>query len=49
MLDVVDLKLYRPGSVVMLSKSGGLSTELCVAIARNSDGLYLCLSLGGGR
>ncbi|KAJ8038677.1 ATP-citrate synthase [Holothuria leucospilota] len=49
MLDVIDLQLYRPGSVVMLSKSGGLSTELCVAVSRNSDGLYLCISLGGGR
>ncbi|XP_071498562.1 ATP-citrate synthase-like [Diadema antillarum] len=47
--DVIDLKLYRQGSVVYLSRSGGLSSELCASIARNSDGLYLGLALGGGR
>ncbi|PIK53389.1 putative ATP-citrate synthase [Apostichopus japonicus] len=49
MLDAMDLKLYRRGSVVLLANSGGLSKELCVTIARNTDGLYLCLSLGSGR
>ncbi|XP_054770193.2 ATP-citrate synthase-like [Lytechinus pictus] len=47
--DLVELKLYRQGSVVYLSRSGGLSTELCVSIARNSDGIYMGISLGGGR
>eukprot|EP00057_Strongylocentrotus_purpuratus_P035482 XP_799305.3 PREDICTED: ATP-citrate synthase [Strongylocentrotus purpuratus] len=47
--DLVELKLYRQGSVVYLSRSGGLSTELCVSIARNSDGIYMGIALGGGR
>jgi hypothetical protein len=41
MLDnIVMSKLYRPGSVAYVSKSGGMSNELNNIIARNSDGVY---------
>merc|ERR1719316_2012423 len=41
MLDnVVMSKLYRPGSVAYVSKSGGMSNELNNIICRNSNGVY---------
>jgi len=42
-------KLYRPGSVAYVSKSGGLSNELNNIIARNSDGVYEGVAIGGDR
>jgi len=47
--DLISLRLYRPGSVGLVSCSGGLSMELIVKIARNTDGLYQGVSLGGGK
>ncbi|XP_033630058.1 ATP-citrate synthase-like [Asterias rubens] len=47
--DILSMKLYRPGSVGLVTRSGGLSNELVMAIARNTDGLYQGVSLGGGK
>jgi len=50
MLDnIVASKLYRPGSVAYVSKSGGLSNELNNIISRNSDGVYEGVAIGGDR
>jgi len=50
MLDnIVACKLHRPGSVAYVSKSGGLSNELNNIIARNSDGIYEGVAIGGDR
>jgi len=40
-------KLYRPGSVGFVSVSGGLSNEMYNVIARNTDGLYEGIAIGG--
>lgn len=50
MLDnIIAAKLYRPGSVAFVSKSGGLSNELNNIISRNSDGVYEGIAIGGDR
>jgi len=50
MLDnIVACKLHRPGSVAYVSKSGGLSNELNNIIARNTDGVYEGVAIGGDR
>jgi succinyl-CoA synthetase alpha subunit len=45
--NIVESKLYTPGSVGFVSKSGGLSNEVYNIIARNSDGLYEGIAIGG--
>nr|GEW72533.1 ATP-citrate synthase beta chain protein 2 [Tanacetum cinerariifolium] len=37
---IIQCKLYRPGSVGFVSKSGGMSNELYNTIARVTDGIY---------
>jgi succinyl-CoA synthetase alpha subunit/citrate synthase len=50
MLDnIISAKLYRPGSVAFVSRSGGLSNELNNIIARNADGVYEGVAIGGDR
>merc|ERR1719235_973904 len=50
MLDnVVMSKLYRPGSIAYVSKSGGMSNELNNLICRNSNGVYEGVAIGGDR
>eukprot|EP00746_Dinoflagellata_sp_MGD_P149538 gnl/MRDRNA2_/MRDRNA2_81546_c0_seq1.p1 gnl/MRDRNA2_/MRDRNA2_81546_c0~~gnl/MRDRNA2_/MRDRNA2_81546_c0_seq1.p1 ORF type:complete len:1098 (+),score=227.69 gnl/MRDRNA2_/MRDRNA2_81546_c0_seq1:89-3382(+) len=50
MLDnVVMSKLYRPGCVAYVSKSGGMSNELNNLICRNSNGVYEGVAIGGDR
>ncbi len=50
MLDnIIACRLHRPGSVAYVSKSGGLSNELNNIIARNSDGVYEGVAIGGDR
>lgn len=50
MLDnVLMSKLYRPGSVAYVSRSGGLSNELNNMISRHSDGVYEGVAIGGDR
>ncbi len=47
--NIIASKLYRPGSVAYISKSGGLSNELNNIIAKNSDGVYEGFAIGGDR
>lgn len=50
MLDnIVMSRLYRPGSVAYVSKSGGMSNELNNIVCRNSDGVYEGVAIGGDR
>ena len=50
MLDnIIMSKLYRPGSVAYVSKSGGMSNELNNIICRNSNGVYEGVAIGGDR
>eukprot|EP00604_Paraphysomonas_vestita_P003441 CAMPEP_0174820190 /NCGR_PEP_ID=MMETSP1107-20130205/3872_1 /TAXON_ID=36770 /ORGANISM="Paraphysomonas vestita, Strain GFlagA" /LENGTH=822 /DNA_ID=CAMNT_0016035063 /DNA_START=902 /DNA_END=3370 /DNA_ORIENTATION=- len=50
MLDnIIMSKLYRPGSVAYVSKSGGMSNELNNIISRNSNGVYEGVAIGGDR
>ena len=50
MLDnIINSKLYRPGSVAYVSRSGGMSNELNNIISQNSDGVYEGVAIGGDR
>ena len=42
-------KLYRPGSVGFVSKSGGLSNEMNFMISQTTDGVYEGIAIGGDR
>jgi len=45
--NIVESKLHRPGHVGFVSKSGGMSNEAYNIIARNTDGLYEGVAIGG--
>ncbi|KAL0367809.1 UNVERIFIED_CONTAM: ATP-citrate synthase beta chain protein 2 [Sesamum radiatum] len=45
--NIIQCKLYRPGSVGFVSKSGGMSNELYNSIARVTDGIYEGIAIGG--
>ncbi|EFJ33298.1 hypothetical protein SELMODRAFT_270523 [Selaginella moellendorffii] len=45
--NIVSCKLYRPGSVGFVSKSGGMSNEMYNVLARATDGLYEGIAIGG--
>ncbi|CAN1281565.1 ATP-citrate synthase beta chain protein 1 [Linum perenne] len=45
--NIISCKLYRPGSVGFVSKSGGMSNELYSSIARVTDGIYEGIAIGG--
>merc|ERR1711981_695678 len=47
--NIVASKLYRPGSVAYVSKSGGMSNELDNIIANTTDGVYEGVAIGGDR
>lgn len=50
MLDnILMSKLYRPGSIAYVSRSGGMSNELNNVISRNSNGVYEGIAIGGDR
>eukprot|EP00126_Sphaerothecum_destruens_P003323 Sdes_comp17007_c0_seq1m6212 len=50
MLDnIISSKLYRPGSVAYVSRSGGMSNELNNIIGRTSNGVYEGVAIGGDR
>ncbi|XP_033639269.1 ATP-citrate synthase-like isoform X1 [Asterias rubens] len=50
MLDnILSSKLYRPGSVAYVSRSGGMSNELNNIVSRNTDGVYEGVAIGGDR
>ena len=45
--NIVACKLYRPGSVGFVSKSGGMSNEMYNVVARAADGIYEGVAIGG--
>lgn len=47
--NIVESKLYRKGHVGLVAKSGGMSNEIYNIIARNSDGVYEGVAIGGDR
>lgn len=47
--NIINSKLYRPGSVSYVSKSGGMSNELNNIISRHSDGVHEGVAIGGDR
>lgn len=47
--NIVACKLYRPGSVGFVSKSGGLMNEMCNVLARTTNGVYEAVAIGGDR
>lgn len=47
--NILSSKLYRPGSVAYVSRSGGMSNELNNIIAQNSNGVYEGIAIGGDR
>uniref|UniRef100_A0A665SWT2 ATP-citrate synthase n=1 Tax=Echeneis naucrates TaxID=173247 RepID=A0A665SWT2_ECHNA len=50
MLDnILASKLYRPGSVAYVSRSGGMSNELNNIIAHTTDGVFEGVAIGGDR
>ena len=50
MLDnVISCKLFRPGSVAYVSKSGGMSNELNNIISQYTDGVFEGVAIGGDR
>jgi ATP citrate (pro-S)-lyase len=50
MLDnILHSKLYRPGSVAYVSRSGGMSNELNNIISNTTDGVFEGVAIGGDR
>ena len=47
--NIIASKLYRPGCVGFVSKSGGMLNEAFNIISRNSDGIYEGVAIGGDR
>merc|ERR1719355_43448 len=47
--NIIMSKLYRPGSIAYVSRSGGMSNELNNIICRNGDGINEGVAVGGDR
>lgn len=47
--NIIACKLYRPGCVGFVSKSGGMLNEAFNIISRNSNGVYEGIAIGGDR
>ncbi|KAF2350302.1 Citrate synthase [Trinorchestia longiramus] len=47
--NILHSKLYRPGSVAYVSRSGGMSNELNNIISLHTDGVYEGVAIGGDR
>lgn len=47
--NIISSRLYRPGSVCYVSKSGGMSNELNNIIARTTNGVLEGIAIGGDR
>ncbi|KAG6459189.1 hypothetical protein O3G_MSEX011249 [Manduca sexta] len=47
--NIVESKLYRPGSVAYVSRSGGMSNELNNIISKEADGVCEGVAIGGDR
>ncbi|KPJ01339.1 ATP-citrate synthase [Papilio xuthus] len=47
--NIIDSKLYRPGSVAYVSRSGGMSNELNNILSKEADGVCEGVAIGGDR
>ncbi len=47
--NIISSKLYRPGSVGLVTRSGGLFNELSSIISRTADGIVEGIAIGGDR
>merc|ERR1711970_533937 len=47
--NIIRSKLYRPGSVAYVSRSGGMSNELNNILSIHTDGVYEGVAIGGDR
>ncbi|GAB6025154.1 hypothetical protein CHUAL_010577 [Chamberlinius hualienensis] len=47
--NILSSKLYSPGSVAYVSRSGGMSNELNNIISRSTNGVYEGVAIGGDR
>ncbi|PVU91746.1 hypothetical protein BB561_004233 [Smittium simulii] len=47
--NIASSKLYFPGSVAYVSKSGGMSNEINNIVSRTTDGVYEGVAIGGDR
>lgn len=47
--NILASKLYRPGNVAYVSRSGGMSNELNNIISRSTNGVYEGVAIGGDR
>lgn len=47
--NIIKAQLYRPGSVGIVSKSGGMMNELMHIASRYADGVHTALQIGGDR
>src|SRR3989338_9362767 len=47
--NIIKAKLYRPGSVGLVSKSAGIMNEMFNILARTTDGIYEGISIGGDK
>ena len=47
--NILHSKLYRPGSVAYVSRSGGMSNELNNIISKTTNGVYEGVAIGGDR
>ncbi|CAK9007325.1 ATP-citrate synthase (ATP-citrate (pro-S-)-lyase) (Citrate cleavage enzyme) [Durusdinium trenchii] len=47
--NIIRSKLYRPGSVAYVSRSGGMSNELNNIISQHTNGVYEGVAIGGDR
>ncbi len=45
--NIIRAKLYRPGSIGLVSKSGGITNEMFNQLARATDGIYEGIAIGG--
>ena len=47
--NIIRSKLYRPGSVAYVSRSGGMSNEMNNILSIHTDGVYEGVAIGGDR
>ncbi|XP_045489702.1 ATP-citrate synthase [Pieris rapae] len=47
--NIIESKLYRPGSVAYVSRSGGMSNELNNILSKHADGVCEGVAIGGDR
>lgn len=45
--NVIKTKLYRPGSIGLVSRSGGMMNEFFNILSRTTDGIYEGIAIGG--